>query len=402
MVNELVILIDERPIQKIMKILSNPNNLNPRVIKPGGESAKVNLTDEEGAQKEYNRFVVFPLELTKVFPGSYVSPQDFLDELGIHDEVDKKATDILSAKLCSKDDLTLKVTGENFGLKVFHGATNKHTLQMSSLAKQGFEDSKNRAQYQNAMAHELKPMLEGKKDLNYSVRIFDDCLATGDSIAGYLSYLLDEDPQALAGGVEVDLTAATVQGILFLKAFAEAHNFKLQINVGHLAFGLSQGIINKENDTRQHANYITYPPEIVKMLQDSVQRQLAAAKFEDGNIYVVGDMGEAEQGIERWEMESIRREVGAENGGADGSNYCSWNETRQDPHGYHFNRQERLTLLDLAGGRPTDVYLARGGYLPYALDNKHNPNFDKTNKVVLAASRVWSQEHGYGVGITNL
>jgi len=381
--------------EQIILALKNPQSLVMSVI---NKREKIALTDENGEKVAYDSFVVFPKELSQIFPSSYLSPQRFLRELNITEPVEEIAKALTGKRVGTMKDPVFQHREKEFELTVLRGLSNEEVLSLAELARQGFEDASVRAQYQAAMHNILQPFITKEEGQNYSIRIFDDCLGTGDSVAGYLSTRL-ENPEALSKGVEVTVTVATLQSILFLKAFAKAHNFSLKINAGFIATGLSAG--KKKGEVRKHANYIVFPDEFLKKLDDPIKRQLESYRDNDGNIYVVGDMGEAARGISEDQISDIRNNL-SDREVKDWFNYCQWNGLREDPHGDHLNRKKKLTVFPYRKGLAEDVYLARGGYLPYIWDQEENPNFLNTNKTVVSAGRKWTKEKGFGLAIKNL
>lgn len=382
--------------QQIISLLADQKNLVP--------SLHLNtwLTDEEGISAYWKYFTKFPEELAAVFPGSYVSPATFLRELGINQAIESTEKQILLDHLGSLDNPTMKYdqgnkgNGQVFSLTVLNGLTNNHALAMTEFAYLGFNHSTNRAQYQQHMFESIVPYIVDNRPVNYGIRIFDDCIASGDSIAGYLYKLQQKNNPLLKNGVEITAVTATAQSILFLKNFAEMLGINLTVKVGQLAFGLTEGITEK-NGIRKHANYITYPDELLPLLNKETAEQLQKYQIEIGSekvIQVVGDMGAAEQGIIDKEMCEIRKEI-------DDEQYCWWNDSREDRHGEHNNKAKLKVPLSINDGRAVIIYLARGGYLPYEWDRKLYPYVDRVNRVIKRASRLWTVELGYGVGLKN-
>lgn len=382
--------------QQIISILSIKEKLRPRIYRNEW------LTAEDGSRAQWQYFVKFPPELAAVFPGSYISPTTFFREFGINEDNSENQKDLLGNRLGTIDNpiMRLEQLGKKesvkFSLTVLNGLTNEHALAMTKFAFHGFNDSTNRAQYQHHTLESIKPLIEDPSAINYGVRIFDDCIASGDSIAGYLYKLYQKKNPLLAQGVEVTAVTATAQSILFLKSFAKMLGINLTIKVGQLAFGLTKGE-EKGDDVREHANYITYPNELLPLLDDQVVQELIRFQIKIGDeqvIQVVGDMGEAEKGMLVDDMDQIRKEL-------EDQNFCWWNDTREDAHGSHPNKNKLTLPPSSKDGKPVIIYLARGGYLPYEWDKKLYPQFAKVNKVIKRASRLWTKEHGYGVGIKN-
>ena len=403
--------IPETSIEKGIMIISTLEQFLDHPKKQFGKIRKnlrhkIELTDEEGTKKKWDWFIQFNHELGKVFPGSYIHPHTFLKELGVNSENFPTITqEILGKKTGSLEDPTFLINeSRNFSLKVINGMMNEYALQMTQLAaqatmtregnwdKEGFKDKSHiRAQYQQAMFNNIKEALKPSRS-KPAYRIHDDCLASGDSIMSYLFSKMQkkgELKKMRENGVEIIIDGpATAQGILFLKAFAQHSRFAIDIKVGHLAFGLSAG--EKKRGVRKHANYITYPDEIMKLLDEGPEKSLIERSlYPDGNRYVVQDMGEAEKGILPREMKQIREELHDDN-------LALFNERRRDPHGDH-KLHGTLTLPEHKEGQPVAVYLARGGYLAYQLDLDRSA-IDGYNVEIMRVSRLWTKEYGYGAG----
>jgi len=379
--------------KEIISLLRQPDKIIPKLL-----VENETLTAEDGTTAFWPTFIPFPTELSAIFPGSYISPAEFLTNLNYSSEAALRLQKTLLSKVEGEFlipilDIKDKSGGNNFSLTVLNGSTNEYALAMTEFAYLGFDDPKNRLQYQHHMLQSVKPFYADKSEPKYRVRIFDDCLASGDSIAGYLYKLCSEENPLLKQGVEVMVVTATAQSILFLKSFAQSLGIDLSIKVGQLAFGLSEGT-TKNNGVREHANYITYPKELLKLLPEEIAKQLESYQIDINGeklIQVVGDMGAAEEGIQVEELREMLKDL---------PSYIDywWNDRREDPHGRHPMRKDKLPVTETRSDRPISVYLARGGYLPYAWD-KFYGLFDKLDAVVVRASRLWTKEHGYGVGI---
>lgn len=372
--------------EAIISLLRDPKKLEGKVWQDHG---RVCLTDEEGKQEEWNYFVTFPRELSGSFPGSIIHPRTFLSELG-HNQ--QEAVELVGTKtgMTTGESMIFTHTEEHVEISILHGATSEYALNLMKLARNGFSDDFVRAQYQDALAKGIGPALK-RESAPYGVRIHDDCLASGDSVLSYMELQVRQGNESvLKKGVEVVIDGpATAQGILLLRAYAKKHAIPLHITAGYMAFGLTEGVITKDG-VRKHANYITMPEEVIEMLPEDMQRTINDLRGGDGNIQVVGDMGDAEKGISHTVMQRIREESKDEH-------FCSWNDTRKDIHGEHLHKGELPPMnAPIDPDVPNDVYFARGGYLPYALDEQMNPLFPYANKIIIRASRKWTQEHGYG------
>lgn len=338
-------------------------------------------------EKPWQYFVAYPTELAqnRLISSTYLPPEQFLKALKINKaEIEKNKTDLLSTSLGSFETPTFHLKENGFELRILNGITNYHALKMSETASHGFgfEKALDRAENQNAMHELASPIAKSSSETDFGLRVFDDCIASGDSIFGYLYNLMQtvEGKTQLKKGVRVDAIVATPQSILFLKKFAELSGFRLEINVSHLGFGLNE------------SNYITYPKELLNsgLLTKEIAEELSNyANKDDGNIYVVGDMGNAQKGISSKEMQEIREKL-------DNENYLRFNDLRTDPHGDHPNNNGRVIKENPELSSFDFVYFARGGYLPFKFDKEQNLDFKKANKIILRASRRELNEK-YGV-----
>ncbi len=377
--------------RQVISLLKQPRYLDGMVY---GNGKDMSITTEEGVTEIWEHFVTFPPELARAFPGSYVDPNDFIKEIGYKETEALPLHGLLGKDRGVFEHPVFRYEEEGFGVRIINGTTNSHAIMLATLAfqDQHFSKPETRAQYQEHLFSGIETALAKRTDPQHGIRIHDDCLASGDSIAGYLMRHLKEDSDVLRHGVEVVIDGpATAQGILFLKAFAKAHGIPLHITASFMAFGLSAG--EKAGEIRKHANYITCPDELLAFFDVEIQQKLKELHAEDGNIYVVGDMGEAQRGIHGDDMQKIRQKYG--------DMYCCWNDSRKDSHGDHPNGNT-LQRFPYEAGRPDDVYLARGGYLPYEFDRFLNPEFKETNIVIEQAARRWTQEYGYGAAFRKL
>lgn len=374
--------------ERIIKLLQGPKNLEG-IIRFKDIHTAVVLTDEDGKAVEWTSFVTFPHELSSSFPGSVIKPDTFLNQLG---EDSGNIKNLLHNDKDIGPSFEHKDTVGNFGLTILHGSTSKYAMNLMKLANQGFSDESVRAQYQQAIIEAISPSIEKDTPPKYGLRIHDDCLASGDSILSYLELQMRQgNEEVLKKGVEVLIDGpSTAQGILLLRAYARKHKIPLHITSGYMAYGLSEGRQISPNGPRQHANYITMPDEVVKMLPEDKQQLVRGLATPDGYIYVVGDMGDAEKGISHTTIERMRAEL-------NDPDYCAINDIRKDSHGNHPMR-DTLQRMDgpISKDVPNDVYFARGGYLPYALDNLYSMFFSQSQKTILKVSRKWTKEYGYG------
>lgn len=390
------------------------------VLKPQGI-----LIDEFAKPRSYDTFVRLPPEIAELFPGSYVRPEDFLRSLtGTGEYTQKHVQELLGDRIGTGDMPVFsweeRADGAAFSLKVRNGLTNPYAVTMSRLAYEsgkiegGFADpgreaSFIRAQYQDAMRSGIQHALESEDHdaqrgtyKNYAVRIHDDCGATGESVVNYLIAQISDRSRAEAyrnRGVKIVIDGPiTAQAALYMRAFSKNTGIPLDIDAGHMAFGLTEGVV--VSGKRQHANYITYPQALETQLEEGeAKRTISQIRRESGaDPQVVGDMGEAEKGIVKEHMDHIRLDAGQD--------FCAWNDIRTDVWGSHPRSGEGITIMPHPDKGATDlVYLARGGYVPYVFDRLYNPkNMEKGNIVILRASRFTAtdarthEEYGFGVG----
>lgn len=333
----------------------------------------------------WDRFVTFPS--TKDFPISNTSmrPEGFLMNLGMTGgEARMYEEALLSENLGKLQEPTLLFsTREGFTLRVINGMVNEHALKMTEMASHGFgfDSYIDRAEYQNAMQKLATTIVRSKYDTEtFGVRIFDDCIASADSIYGYLYSELHSDhgEDKIRRGVRIEAITATPQAILLLKRFAEVMGFPIEINVAQLAPGLNE------------KNYIVYPDEFLQsgILPEGLVKTLESYRnYEDGYIYVVGDMGNAQKGLSDKEMRTVRS-LKQDN------LYLRFNEQRTDPHGDHPKKRNGVDTRIIEQEEtdelpPVDfVYFARGGYLPLQLDRTYgNEGLKQANIIVLRGSR---------------
>jgi hypothetical protein len=350
-------------------------------------------------------FTKFPNELSEIFPGSYIPPKHFFEELGIQDEKISQSVEAVLSKRTAVDEMSPiyehKDEQGDFALTLWNGAFNKYSQKISKIVATSNlkADPYARAEYQDTLFNITKLNItnKGVNPRGEALRIHDDCLASGDSIIGFLSAILENKEDQVRvdnlkkNGVEIIIDGpATAQGILFLRAFAKSNGIKLKIDAGYMAFGLSEGVIGKKGK-REHANYITYPDELLKLIDHDTAQEIRALKSEDENIQVVGDMGVAQEGIHQDMMDAFRTNFKGDN------KYCFWNDTREDPHGDHPNRKTAISPQRDENKTVENVYFPFGGYLPREFDRKLNKNHNEANEVIIDAARMWIEgEEGFG------
>ena len=369
----------------------------PTILRSPQLGEKIHIVDENNNSVACDSFVKFSPEAIELFPGSYISPLSFQRALeGTPQSL--KIDGMIGNGVGTMEQPTYAYqspSGE-FKVTILHGATNEKAIQLARIAKEsektGFSNE-NRATYQQTVADMIQPALKTTQNLNGSLRIHDDCLASTVSIAGYLADLKKHNSELLKEGVNIIIDGpATAQGILFLKRFAEINKIKLILTASFLAFGLTEGVLNEKNNTRAHANYITLPDELFKLLPKTTQDKYRQFS-EDKDRGVVGDMGEAGKGILLMEMALLRDRSTID------ADLCPWNNTRTDSHSPQNDSTAKVKTDEFNSiKRKTNVYFPRGGYICYAYDKTYYPQmFDSANTHMIGATRLWSPEDGYGV-----
>jgi len=254
--------------------------------------------------------------------------------------------------------------------------------RLAHLAPPGSEnikDPKIRGEYQKHLFATVKPVLEAES--RYDLRNVEDCLASGETIAGGLIALEEKTQIETGGRIRADVAVATTQGILVLREFTQQNHLKLELNVGCLAYGLPAGAEVEGTEARAHANYITYPPELLNQLSPAIQEQLESyTDPQDGNIYVVGDMGDFGMS-----MPSVYDQE------------CPWNSFRIDSHGDRNPQMVKIPFF-FNKRKPTIVYFANGGWPMKAMAGLALVNID-ANQIVFDARRVWAEEEEFGYGV---
>lgn len=334
-------------------------------------------------------FVTFPEKLLNLFPDSYISPESFLDEVLPINSLEKRsgAMSLIGEDLAkSNHEPVFSYGTDDFSINVWNGATNPHARRLSELATHDLKkDEEARARYQNELFHVVKPNIEGRflrEETTKGALVYhDDCLASADSIVGHLTNIIHNDPERLAKikewGADVIIDGpATAQGILFLKAFAQLYDFKLRLNVGYMGFGLNE------------ANYITYPEEILKMINPVIAQELGGLK-KGNDIQVVGDMGKAIQKVSDETMALMR-----EKHGATFNPLHDWRKDDYQPD----NRG--AYMVEVRAHSPEKegeiIYMAKGGFQCIAADMYLNSRGHMTNETVIDAGRMSVPGVGYG------
>jgi len=353
-------------------------NINGHGINP------LTVTDVSLGRQQGQFFIKLPEQISEVLPGSYIPPETLLRELHIESGANYLYRMLLGNNTGTENNQALYHIGDDFILRVFHGATNSKALSLTEFAAQGFTNQDNRAQYQSELYKLMSPVIT--KNSESPLRIIEDCLASGDTIIGVLTTLAEKTNLNLSQ-VRIDVAVATAQGILVLKKFAQDNGLKIELNVGHLAFGLSEG--KKVRGGWEHANYITYPDELLRELDKLLpvtKKKLEGFRDKDGNIYVVGDMGDAAKSLPEEHDQNH-----------------PWNIFRNDTHGQR--NKGKIGDTEYDHSKPTFVYLTNGGYLMRAyyrhILSQLNP-LEIPSEVVFSAKRRWTEEYGYGVLLKDL
>lgn len=345
--------LGERFLTKLKETNLNIGNLG---IQGGKVPGSINIHYYQGGlleRAEGQFFVSLPDELSKLLPGTYISPDRFLEELTYIKEDSVK----LKMKLLGSDypesiadELALKYQESGFSLNIFGGLTNAHALSLTELAKKGFKDDLNRIKYQNELSEIIKSVLTHQSDPSDppAIRIVEDCIASGDTIVGVLTALNQKTKLNEIGKVRIDVAVATAQGILLLRKFAQDNGIDLEINAGYMAFGLSKGS-KTPGKGLEHSNYITYPAGLLNELdnlwsggdlgyaiEERVGMKTSPSKPHSSSVQVVGDMGDGGKKPVSKEYDTIA--------------YTPW--------------YQEIPIPDIKDGSfPTFIYLANGGYL---------------------------------------
>ena len=321
----------------------------------GGSGASLKVFDPaRGDWRKGEFFVTLPEELVEVFPGSVVLASEFLQEIGVEEEKLDELTKGVEGKwdYGRHNEAALEAKSDDFSLTVYNGSIAEPFLKLSELAVKGFDDPQVRAEYQKE-AFEVSQQLFSNETKGWKLRIIEDVIASGETIAGNLALALQQGILNSGDTVRIDVISATTQGLLLLKKFVEDNGLKLELHVGALAYGLSEGEPT-ESGARLHANYVVYPDKYLERVREigleGVVERLEGLKGDDGNIYVVGDMGDA--------FKSLPAEYDEE---------CPWNRFRKDPHG---PRGEGEGLLELGIEQDENLgeihFYANGGYFMLA------------------------------------
>jgi hypothetical protein len=325
----------------------------------GQEGTLFDPGDKQNKVKKCEIFLRMQDKLAAILPGSVLMPKDFLLALGSNAPEEL----LLSEKMTKAGEQPiLSHTTNHMQLNVYHGSRNEAGATMSRIAELGFDSALYRAIYQSNLVRVYEPL--ASKISSAKIELDDDCLASGDSIAGFLGIISKLGKRHFDGEiVRVDVAVATTQGVLILEQLAKDNNFFLELNVGYLAYALTKG--EYVDGKIQHANYITQPDELVN-------------KYGMSRV-VVGDMGEAVKSFEK-----------ALNG------VYPWNQWRNDLHGDTPNERR---FNDVDWENDIQFILTNGGLGVESIYRFHGRDY--SNLVPFVAKRIHG-EHGYGLAVTGI
>jgi len=382
----------QKGVELVKLLTDSQNNLlkleNLRVIHPATDT-RLQITDPANQTYDCSAFVSMSQELVSSLPGSHLSPEQLLQVLNPDQvrEREQKANSLINgvpeqaSGMVFQHEESLGETNGKFALNVYSGSANKHSVRLSELAKEAFdykikieslplssEDEKKeltqrydqvRVEYQKVLVDVMRPIhnnqtqqssLEQKPELV----IEEDCIASADSLVGVMKYLTDSQSSLIEGRkIKINIAIATAQAVLVLRKFALDNGLDLEINAGYLGWGLTAGTKTQGTETRAHANYIQWTPDVVEKITDSsLKARINALKDGDNLPQVVGDMGDM-----------VRVLPGEHN------ETCPWN-------------LKRIEKIGEEG----------------AVEIVNKPD----NVAVFAAKRMWDSERGYGVAINKV
>jgi len=322
--------------------------------------------------------------IVAALPGSAINPEEF--------GFSPREASIAIGSTGNGKEPILEINRPFFFATFSYGATHPTVLELATLAAHGFDNPENRQAYQIALSALATSVLTVKNRLPWNVEITDDCLASGLTTVATLTAL--QNSGVLINSVRINaIGSASIQALMVLKAFARQNRIPIEVHAGFPSFGLSAGQeLPDSHGVREHANYLTLPLEILPTLPDSLQGYLEQLRSADGNIYTVGDMGDASKGLPpRF------------------NNTCPWNAYRSDaPDKDGFPTVPSLGLpSNLDPNAALTLYPLRGGIMCEAYDrwiNKKYPSArpNKSETVNVVASRKWTPEHGFVVALKGL
>lgn len=339
------------------------------------------FADGKETSEDGRFFIKLPETVAHTLPGSYISPDIFMGNFLKKEPEKSEKSKLLGDHIYKDGDFAFTAEENNFSLKVFHGSTNQYALRISHHAAEGTDSPERRLHYQDNLSHIVEPMVKTPTDA--PLRIVEDCLASGDTLPGVIRMLAARSKlEKNLGKVTIDVAVATAQGIFLLKKFAQNNGINIELNVGYLAFGLSEGF--KREIGYEHANYITYPNALIKELRSLFPKRKKEFSALQGK-QVVGDMGEFGKIIPE------RGEKGV-------PIIAPWNDYRADAHGGENNGKFFPTEYDESENQHL-IFLSNGGYLMRAYYHYYNNRnrSKKYSEVVFSAKRRWTREFGYGV-----
>lgn len=315
-------------------------------------------------QRKGQFFISMPPQLTEEVVGSTCIPTE---------------ETVLQSHIADTISQVQHINLANISAYIYHGSANPLAIDNSILAVKGYKDAHDRAQFQTNIVQLLTPIfLHSSK---YDVRIIEDCIASGDSLIGIIAFLKTKIDCLNVEKIRIDVVVSTIQGIILLDQFAQQNNIRIDLHIGYLAYGLSRGEKIGETGVRTHANYITYPPEIVSLFPSDVQTVLESLRNIDGNIYVVGDMGDGAR--------SLPHSFDATH---------PWNVYREfDLHGERGEQSHKHADV-IHTNNPLHIFLSNGGFLVRSI-YRYISQQSYLNEVVISAKRVWSDDKQYGYGV---
>jgi hypothetical protein len=379
-----------RQTERFVSVLKSPTLPFPKLQ----EASPITIKDEEGNNRRGNYFVSMCKELQDSLPDTYLSVNRFLEEIG-KDPAEKERV-LLGQSTGSTENPIFNMSQKGFELNIYNGANCESAVALTHIAHAAFnaEEGKfnftneQRKQYQQSEINIIKPALSKPFIDTHGYRIFEDCIASGDSIAGLIHLLSEKNKIDAHSTIRIDAVLGTTQGILILKKYAEMMEINLEINVGYLATGLTRGEEGK-GKSKKHANYMTYVSEYKDRLEElGLTEELARIK---DYSFTVGDMGDAAFQYDTSSTSEIP-------GDADKVNVIN---PLTGNSSFDSSRELDILANTLPGEHPTNIYLARGGCFMKAIDDILNEGVSKEthNSVGIRASRIWSSEESIGYGV---
>ena len=361
-------------------IIAGMNTINLSITNlqlEGDGKEKLTVSDPTQVKSRNGQFYVsMPSQLTSELIGSICLPYE-LEQVITGGTLDN--TRCISGDISTHNNQAQEIHIGNLRVFLYHGSSNTTAIDNSKLAIKGYTDATDRARFQSNIAALLRPVFEHKSE--YDVRIIEDCIASGDSLIGIMAFLKRKCTSLSVKKVRIDVVVATIQGILLLSRFASQNNLSLELHIGYLAYGLSRGTKVGETGVQAHANYITYPKEILDLFPWETCKELEQLRGADGYIYVVGDMGDGARSLPHT-FDTIH----------------PWNAFREyDMHGER-GKQHHQHADAISTKEPLHIFLSNGGFLVRSM-YRYFSKQDYLNEVVISAKRVWSDDEKYGYGV---